>query len=137
MDEKYVNPRVICTEYNALIPPSHDANDTSTDWVMEYKEDWCWKGDNCQGASLSAFYHLLKKYGYNLVGTSTSGVNAFFVRNDLTKDKFVSDEQGARHLYNPARFGISQYDNRYHKAYMFLNETMENRIKLYKEIFKK
>ena len=91
---KKISPRVICVEYNALIPPAHDLDDESTDWIMEYVEDWQWKGDDCQGASLSAFYHLGKKYGYTLVGTSLQGVNAFFVRDDLVQDKFVDINAG-------------------------------------------
>jgi len=77
LEGKQVNPRVICIEYNALIPPAVDPNDESTDWIMEYKADWQWIGDNCQGASLSAYYRLCNMHGYRLVGTCVQGVNAF------------------------------------------------------------
>lgn len=35
------------------------------------------------GASISALRHLAETKGYSFVGTSASGINAFFVRNDL------------------------------------------------------
>ena len=94
LEEQQINPRVICVEYNATIPPAYDIHDTSTDWVMEYVENWKWHGDDCQGASLSALYRLCAQYNYSLVGTCVSGVNAFFVRDDLTQDKFISCNHG-------------------------------------------
>lgn len=35
------------------------------------------------GASICALQHLAQKKGYSFAGTSSSGINAFFVRNDL------------------------------------------------------
>ncbi len=136
LDEKLINPRVICIEYNPLIPPSNNPDDTSTDWIMEYKEDWVWKVDDCQGASLSAYYHLLKKYNYSLVGTGITGVNAFFVRKDLIQDKFISDKNGALTFYNPWRHKSLRYLKPFADGFCALNESMDNRLEIYKEIFK-
>ncbi len=133
LEGKQVNPRVICVEYNSLLPPARDPNDESTDWIMEYKEDWRWVYDDCQGASLSAYYRLCKNHGYRLVGTSVIGSNAFFVREDLVGDKFVSDENGALALYNPGRWHALTYMKPHHKGVVNLNESMENRIKIYEE----
>lgn len=77
LENKAIVPRVICVEYNPLIPPSNDPNDYSTDYILDYKEDWIWPVDDSQGASLSAFYHLCRDFGYSLVGTCVNGVNAF------------------------------------------------------------
>jgi hypothetical protein len=37
------------------------------------------------GASLTAISHLCQSHEYGLVGIADSGVNAFFVRNDLLR----------------------------------------------------
>ena len=135
LEGKQVSPRVVCVEYNSLIPPAVDPNDESTDWIMEYKKDWQWVGDDCQGASLSAYYRLCKKYGYRLVNTCVQGSNAFFVREDLVRDKFVSDEKGALPFFNPGRWHVQTYLKPGHlRSVVHLNEPMENRITLYKEM---
>lgn len=92
LKRKQIIPRVICVEYNPLIPPASDPMDCSTDYVLPYKEDWIWPVDDSQGASLSAYYHLCKNYGYRLVGTCVNGVNAFFIQENLAQDKFISDK---------------------------------------------
>ena len=38
------------------------------------------------GASLAAFHHWARRAGYRLVGVGSSGVNAFFVRDDVAGD---------------------------------------------------
>ena len=37
------------------------------------------------GASLAAFCHLAEQKGYDFIGTSSAGVNAYFVRKDLSE----------------------------------------------------
>ncbi len=137
-----IQPRVICAEYNALLPPADDPNDTSTDWVMEYTPEWRWVGDDCQGASLSAYYHLLRNYGFRIVGTSTAGINAFFVRQDVVESSekkanrklFASDSNGARPFYNPFRFVQQQYVTPFHGSIVNIRESMEHRIEVYKRM---
>jgi hypothetical protein len=41
------------------------------------------------GASLPAFDHIANKRGYSLVGCNTTGMNAFYVRNDLLNQKII------------------------------------------------
>ena len=134
-----INPRVICVEYNALIPPAYDVDDTSTDWVMEYVEDWKWNGDDCQGASLSALYRLCREHKYDLVGTCANGVNAFFVRNDLVQDKFISCHHGGGvlSLYNPWRHQSTTYLKPFTVSLMNLHEDMQYRLELYKKYYKR
>ena len=131
LEGKQINPRVICVEYNSLLPPAVDPDDESTDWIMEYKDDWRWIGDDCHGASLSAYYRLCKKSGYQLVGTCVNGVNAFFVRKDLAGDKFVSDGKGALAFFNPGRWHVLSYLKPQHKSIVNLNEPMEYRMQIY------
>lgn len=134
LDAKEIVPRVICTEYNPLIPPSKDPDDYSTDWIMEYKEDWVWRGDDCHGASLSAMYHLLKKYNYQLVGTCINGVNAFFVKQDITGDKFPKESMASYTFYNPWRYQYIKYAKPFFKEIVNLRESMEYRISIYDKI---
>jgi len=75
-------PRVVVVEYNAALPPPMD-------WKMKYDEHHRWDGTMRFGASLCALYELGTRLGYSLIGTESSGVNAFFIRNDeLSRSKF-------------------------------------------------
>ncbi len=93
-----ISPRVIVVEYNPHFPPP-------VHWVMEYNENHQWNGSHYYGVSLEAYVSLMKNKGYSLVGCNMSGVNAFFVRNDLLADKF-SSPYTARHHYEPWRHEI-------------------------------
>jgi hypothetical protein len=68
-------PRVVVVEYNASLP-LHAA------WAQP-REHLGWDGTDYFGASLGAFEWLATRRGYHLVHTESSGVNAFFVRDDL------------------------------------------------------
>lgn len=93
---KCLNPRVVIIEYNAKFPPD-------LDWCMPYNENYIWDGTDRHGASLKAYEKLGVQLGYSLVGTNISGANAFFVRKDLTENKFVQPAT-AKLLYNPVRY---------------------------------
>lgn len=79
---KKCNPRVVCIEYNAKIPPDME-------WVMAYDAEHVWDGSDWQGASLKSMELLGEKKGYQLVATNLRGVNAFFVRRDLINESFA------------------------------------------------
>ena len=98
-----VNPRVVIVEYRAFFPPN-------CDWKQAYNKRHVWDGTDWQGASLKAFELLGRRLGYQLVGTSLTGVNAFFVRKDLAKDSFI-EPATAENLYNPARARYLRYAN--------------------------
>jgi hypothetical protein len=87
-----ISPRVVMIEYNAKFPPDFE-------WIMEYDENHIWDGDDEQGASLKAYENLGRELGYQLVGTSTNGVNAFFVKKELAKDLFPQPAT-AENLYH-------------------------------------
>lgn len=93
-----INPRVVCIEYNGKIPPS-------SDWVQPYNPEFIWDGTDYTGSSLNYINKIAKKKGYTLVGTSVSGVNAFFVRNDLCKFRFHKSNK-IEDFYNPARHNL-------------------------------
>jgi hypothetical protein len=89
-------PRVVVVEYNAAIPPD-------IDWKVQYVAERAWDGTQNFGASLKAFEKLGSQLGYSLVGCDFNGINAFFVRNDLTSDKFAAPFTAENH-YEPPRY---------------------------------
>lgn len=93
-----VSPRVIVAEYNARKGPS-------IDWVMDYDPFHTWDGSDYFGASLKALERLLSMRGYSLVGCSTRGVNAFFVRDDLASRQFLSPFTSEEH-FEPQRLHL-------------------------------
>jgi hypothetical protein len=70
---------------------------------MAYNPEWSWRGDSYYGASLKALEKLGVDKGYRLVGCSLSGVNAFFVRDDLCGDHFHAPYTAEEH-YEPPRY---------------------------------
>ncbi len=89
-------PRAVVVEYNAAIPPA-------IDWKVRYAADRAWDGSQNAGASLKAFERLGRRLGYCLVGCDYSGVNAFFVRSDLTAGRFAEPFTAENH-YEPPRY---------------------------------
>jgi hypothetical protein len=90
-----VNPRVVAIEYNATLRPPMAV-------VVPYRADAQWDGSNYYGASLEALVRLAAAKKYRLVGCSIAGVNAFFVRADLTADRFLEPATAEEH-YEPPR----------------------------------
>lgn len=92
-------PKVICIEYNAKFPPPISKKPV-------YDPNNKWKFTDYMGASLVAITEVAHKKGYTLVATNIAGSNAFFVRDDLTKNLFCSNTS-AEYLYNPPRYWLT------------------------------
>lgn len=92
-------PRIVVVEYNAGIPPS-------AEWVCPYVPNACWDGSQYFGASLKSFELLGARLGYSLVGCDVTGINAFFVRNDLVGNSFFAPFTAENH-YEPPRYGLT------------------------------
>lgn len=93
-EELKLTPPVVIVEYNAKFPPPAKL-------VQKYDENWVWDHiTDDYGASLGALVDLGLRKGYQLACCSITGVNAFFVRNDLAH-KF--GQYDARELYHPNR----------------------------------
>lgn len=92
-------PKVICIEYNAKFPPPLSKKPV-------YNPANMWRGTDYMGASLVALNEVATSKGYVLVGTELAGINAFFVRSDLTKDLFCSN-CSPEYLYNPPRYWLT------------------------------
>ena len=92
-------PRVVAIEYNAIFPPG-------CEWVVDYDPQESWDGSSNCGASLTALELLGAKKGYKLAACSLSGVNAFFVREDLVGDLFCGPFTAQNH-YEPPRYYLT------------------------------
>lgn len=88
-------PRVVIIEYNAIFPPD-------VELVIKYNPKFVGNETCYFGASLKSLEILGSKKGYKLVGCDFRGVNAFFVREDLVKDKFLEPFTAENH-YEPYR----------------------------------
>jgi hypothetical protein len=110
-----VEPRVVCIEYNAKFPPDFE-------WIMKYDANYIWDVNNSdnQGASLKSLEILGKELGYQLVGTNSNGVNAFFVKKELAKDLFILPAM-SENLYNPPRFRLIRYISSHPSRYYIGN----------------
>ena len=98
----HYKPRVVVIEYNALYGPS-------APWIMEYNAAHCWDGTSCyHGASLKSLETLGAGKGYRLVGCDITGMNAFFVREDLVKNLFEEPFTSENHYETPKYYGLSR-----------------------------
>lgn len=88
-------PRMVIVEYNASFPPT-------ISWQVQYQPARAWNGSLYYGASLLYLEELGREMGYTLVGCDFSGVNAFFVRDDLVGDRFCAPYTAVNH-FEPAR----------------------------------
>ncbi|VHO00867.1 hypothetical protein [Candidatus Rhabdochlamydia sp. T3358] len=77
IDSRY-RPKVVIIEYNATHLPHEDK-------VVVYDPNLCWDGYNYFGASILSLYKLARKKGYSLVYADNTGVNLFFIRDDLVE----------------------------------------------------
>lgn len=96
---KPYRPRIVVIEYNSSIGP-HEKK------TIPYDPSYVWDGTTYFGASLAALADLGNELGYTLVGCDSQGVNAFFVRSDLTKHHFVLRTLFS--MYRKPRYGKKQ-----------------------------
>jgi len=114
-----ISPRVIVAEYNSkFTPPSV--------YCMDYDENHIWQGDDCGGASLKFLESKLSAKGYCLVGCNITGVNAFFVREDLVKDNFLEPFTAENH-YEPGRYYLGGYSSGHLASYSTLAKSLTMR----------
>jgi hypothetical protein len=86
-------PKVVICEYNGKYQLKEK-------WVMPYKENFVWAGDDYYGASFSSLVNLLSKFDYFPVACSISGVNVFFVQNKF-RNLFNDFDYGLRNIFIP------------------------------------
>ena len=90
-----IKPAIWVQEYNANYGPL-------SNWVMPYDEKHSWDLSTYWGASLNSFALLFQSYGYTLVSCNLTGVNAFFVRDDLISC-LPTYEKSISKLFRPYR----------------------------------
>ena len=76
-----IEPRIVVCEYNSAFGA---AETVSVPYSPDFYRTKAHYSNLYFGASLSAFCHLAEKKGYDFIGTAGAGVNAFFVRKDLS-----------------------------------------------------
>lgn len=76
-----INPRIVVCEYNSAFGNTKKV-------TVPYKSDFVRSREHYSelyfGASLAALCHLAEKKGYDFIGTTSAGVNAYFIRKDLS-----------------------------------------------------
>lgn len=81
---EYFNARIVIIEYNSIFGKDRPI-------VVPYEDDFFRTARHYSnlyyGASLPALTYLASKKGYSLVGCSSAGGNAFFVRSDLLSER--------------------------------------------------
>lgn len=75
-----VDPAIVVTEYNAVLGDLHPI---TIPYSADFDRTEAHHSNLYFGASLPALIHLGKAKGYTFVGTTTTGCNAFFLRDDL------------------------------------------------------
>ena len=75
-----IEPRLVIIEYNASFGPTLSVTIPRGEPPMLTPK----LARYYQGASITALHRLGKRKGYDLVGVDVKGVNAFFIRQDLT-----------------------------------------------------
>lgn len=93
----HYQPRVVIIEYNSIFRPG-------CHFVVDYDANAMWDGTSNTSSSLEALYQLGLSKGYKLVASNFTGVNAFFVREDLVKDKFTGPFTAENHFEAPKYF---------------------------------
>ena len=103
----HLRPRVVVVEYNPAFPPGDE-------WCVDDQPEASWNASIYFGASLKSWEILGNKLGYHLVGCDTTGTNAFFVRADLTQDRFCEPFAAENH-YEPPRYFLNRYHSFPHR----------------------
>ena len=87
-----VNPRIVVCEYNSILGAKHSI---TIPYDPKFDRTRAHYSHLYYGASLPALCRLADAKGYNLVGTTSIGSNAIFVRKDLGRPfKKLTPEEG-------------------------------------------
>ena len=82
-----MQPRILIVEYNALFGATRNI---TVPYDAAFEKFGAHYSGLYFGASLGALAAVAAKKGYSLVATESSGVNAFFVRNDLMDEALTA-----------------------------------------------
>ena len=80
----WMRPAIMIAEYNSVFGPDRAITVPYDPQFTRFDKH---HSNLYFGCSLAALDHLARQRGYSLVGSTSQGVNAFFVRNDLLSDR--------------------------------------------------
>jgi hypothetical protein len=105
--ENNIFPSVFIVEYNAkFFPP--------IEFVIDYKSDHTWDGDDYFGASLASFNILFERFNYSLICcNSDTGANSFFIKKEFMRlfpevPSNLNDIYCSPFYYLPSKHGHKQ-----------------------------
>ena len=75
-----ISPAIVVCEYNAVLGDQHEL---TVPYLASFQRTRAHHSNLYFGASIKALIGLGKAKGYSFVGTTSTGCNAFFMRNDL------------------------------------------------------
>jgi hypothetical protein len=109
---KFLNfkPRVICIEYN-----SHFGPNLKFETISDEKLKSLITNDNW-GNSLKSINEYMIDIGYQIVACNITGINAFFVKNELLNNKFNKFEN-LKYYYMRPRYHLRSYFNKEIKSF--------------------
>ncbi|HSX11232.1 MAG TPA: hypothetical protein VLF94_05925 [Chlamydiales bacterium] len=112
-------PAVVVVKYNASHLPNEDK-------VVKYRPFYTGDETDYYGASILALYRLGQAKGYSLVYAEQSGVNLFFVRDDLLQNGEISfkNRNEVEKLYRNKASGRSLPDLK-NRPYLSSNEVLK------------
>jgi hypothetical protein len=80
---RHYSPRVVIIECNSCFNYDEDK-------VVAYNADYLWDKSEYSGASVLALYNLGRSLGYTLVYQESTGINLFFIRDDVLEQTGVA-----------------------------------------------
>lgn len=97
--KKYKCDIIIC-EYNS----THHFDE---DKIVQYDKNGKWDGSNYFGASLLSLNVLCEIYNYSLIYCNSTGVNCFFIHDDIIKTKNLNflNCKNVSKIYRPPYYG--------------------------------
>jgi hypothetical protein len=99
-------PRILIVEYNAVFGKERKITVPYADNFLRTTSHY---SNLYFGASLAALTRLANNKGYTLVGTTSAGVNAFFVRNDLMNASVLAYDAQSAFTMSGARESRDQH----------------------------
>jgi hypothetical protein len=95
-----VSPDIVICEYNAVFG---DLRTLTIPYQPTFQRHMAHHSHLYYGASIGALTALARRKGYELVGTTSSGHNAFFVRGDLASGLAIRDRRPRPSLIRESR----------------------------------
>ena len=112
-------PRILVVEYNSLFGSKRSI---SIPYIPDFNRTKAHPSNLYFGASLGAITYIAKKKGYILVGSNSSGVNAFYVRKDLMNKKLK--EKSVKEAFTFSKFRESR-DEKGQLSYLAEEKRLE------------